>query len=158
MLWWYIILSLKKWYFTFASPMESQRTWHFHNSEHDEGKHYSGWLQDSFSSWTHAGLYLASKATAASQSRVISEPLKVGTVSRKPVAHISELRGPGNALQTLASKLCSCPAVPHVNLDSLGKWWEWAKRSRISGDSNRRQLVLSIYLHASVVPNWLPMS
>lgn len=101
---------------------------------------------------------LGPKATAASQSGVISEPLKVGTVSRQPVTHIPELRGPGNALQTLASNLCSCPAVPHVNLDALGKRKEWAKWSRISGDSNKRQLVLSIYLHASVVPNWLPMS
>ena len=149
---------LKKRYFTSTSLMESQRTWHFHNSECIEGKHYSGWLHDSFSSWTHAGMYLAPKATAASQSGVISEPLKVGIVSRKPVTHISELRGPGNALQTLASNLRSCPAVSHVNLDSLGKWREWAKRSRISGDSNGRQLLLSIYLHASVVPNWLPMS
>lgn len=148
----------KKRYFISASLMESQKTWHFHNSEHAEGEHYSEWLHDSFSSWTHAGLYLDPKATATSQSGAISEPLKVGIVSRKPVTHISELRGAGNALQTLAFRLHSCPAMPHVNLDSLGKWREWAKWSRMSGDSNRRQLALSIYLHASVVPNWLPMS
>lgn len=64
-LWGYAIgvhyFKLKKWYFISVSPMESQRTWHFHNSECAEGKHYSGWLHNSLSSWTHAGLYLAPK-------------------------------------------------------------------------------------------------
>lgn len=142
-----------KMYFTSVSPTESQRMWHFHNSERTEGKYYLGWLHDSFLRWTHAGLYLAPKATAASQSRVISEPLKMSIVSRKPVTHIAELSRPGNMLQTLESNSRSCPAVPHVNLDSLGKWREWAKWSRISSDSNRRQLMLCIYHHANVFPN-----
>lgn len=136
--------------------MAYQRTWHFHISENAKRKHYSGWLHDFLSSWTHAGLYLASKAHPVSQSGVISEPLKVNIVSRKPAACIWGLKGPGNAIQTLASNSCSCPSVPQVNLDSLEKCREWAKQSRISSDSNRRQLVLPIYLHASgsQMPEW----
>lgn len=142
-----------------ATPVESQRTQHFPNAEHPEGWCFSGWLHDSFSSWTHVyGLYLVPKATAGSQSGVISEPLKVCIVSRTYVTHISELRQPGNALPTLMSHSHNCPAVPHVNWDYLGKWKEWARQSRMSSDSDVRQLALSISLYASVVPNWFGMS
>lgn len=43
----------------------------------------------------HADLHLAPKATSASQSKVVSEPLKVGTVYGKPVTQTVELREPG---------------------------------------------------------------
>lgn len=144
-------------YFTSASPMESQ-SWHFHNSEQSKGKRYSVYLHASMThlqTEPHADLHLAPKATSASQNKVVSEPLKLGTVYGKPVTQTGSWGSQEYTLQT-GIQLTQLPSSVPCESQFSGKGINKMKQNKQW--SNRRQLVLSKYLHASMVPNWLPMS